>query len=187
MHYTFRESHQIMQFRSSTSTKGCSHILFLFLPSIVHISHIFTQTANNKHTCILTPTLPLSIPEHCFSSTTMPGKMNRPQVPLYAGPAFHHSPPASALPTPKKFIRSLSGSDVRFNPFAARKILFRCLYSRFRQAQRDEERPGDKAVPVPSDTSQKDKGAVSETENQEQDEPVDTVNVAISFIHPECF
>ena len=45
--------HYIMQYRSSTYT------LFLFIPPS-YISHIFTQTANNEHTGIQTPTLPSS-------------------------------------------------------------------------------------------------------------------------------
>ena len=159
-----------MQYRSSTSL---NYILFLFfLPS--YISHIFTQTANNKHTGILTPTLPSLNFGHYFPSSSTPGKMDRPQVPLYAGPAFHRSPSASALPIPNRFRDSPSGSGVRFNP-SRKGISSLGAITHFQKAQCNAERPsdGDEAVPVTSDKSHEDKGAISDT--KEQDGPVDAV------------
>ena len=102
--------------------------------------------------------------------------MNRTREPAYAGPAFVISPPASALPKPKRFLQSLKGSGVRFHPFAQEKLFCRCHLLTIEQARRNGEGPGDgdeEAVAVPSDKSHEVKKAVSETE--EQDGAVDAV------------
>ena len=114
----------------------------------------------------------------------MPGTVNRTQVPLYAGPAFYRSPPASALPIPKGFLHSSSGSGVRLNPSRKENYSLDAI-THVQQAQGNAERPsdgdGDKAVPVTSDKSHEGKGAISKT--RKQDEPVDTV---ILPFHPDA-
>ena len=106
----------------------------------------------------------------------MLGKMDQ-AVPEYAGPAFHNSPPASSLPTPRFFKQYSSGSGVRSTLSARKPPLDAVTY--VQQAPPETKKPNDevrKSASVTSDTESHDaKTAISAT--KEQDKPNGMIDV----------